>query len=445
METRKYDVVVCGGGTAGAVAAIAAARNGAHTLLIEKEQWLGGIGATGFFPHSFFANGSGKRAVGGIPEEIVQRLQAMGGSLGHIRFEGGHLYTHTPVDHEIKRVLLMEMLRESGAELLLDSIVNEVQAEDGRVTAVVAQNKDGALRVEARTFIDATGDGDVAARAGAPFEKGRADGKMQPCSLNMRLTNVDMVKFAQNVPTDKQQLWTDRPSGRRTPIYYVGRLGQWDDTPEAKELFTDKNHQLFCLCVRENDIIANISRLIGMDATSADQVTAAAVELREQIFRMYRFLRKYVPGFEQCNLIGGSTVGFRESRRFIGQYTLTEEDCLNGRMFDDNIGLACYPLDMHDPEGGNVVFRQIGGDGSYGIPYRCLLPQGMENLLVAGRCISATHAALASVRSIAACETMGQAAGTAAALAAKQTDGCTNQVDIALLQSILSEQGAILK
>lgn len=445
MEKKRYDVVVCGGGTAGTVAAIAAARNGAQTLLIEKEQWLGGIGATGFFPHSFFANGSGKRAVGGIPEEIVQRLQKMGGSLGHIRFEGGHLYAHTPVDHEIKRVLLMDMLRESGAELLLDTIVNEVRVENGRISAVVAQNKGGAICIEGKTFIDATGDGDVAAHAGAPFEKGRADGKMQPCSLNMRLTNVDMIRFAQNVPTDKQQLWIDRPSGRRTPIYYVGRLGQWDDTPEAQELFTDKNHQLFCLCVRENDIIANISRLIGMDSTSVDQVTAAAVTLREQIYKVYCFLKKYVPGFEQCNLIGGSTVGFRESRRFIGKYTLTEDDCLNGRMFDDNIGLACYPLDMHDPDGGNVVFRQIGGDGSYGIPYRCMLPQGIENLLIAGRCISATHTALASVRSIAACETMGQAAGTAAALAVKATGGCTKAVDITLLQKALSEQDVILK
>lgn len=445
MEKRTYDVVVCGGGTSGAIAAISAARNGAQTLLIEKEQWLGGIGATGFFPHSFFANGSGKRAVNGISEEIVQRLQAMGGSPGHLRFEDGHLYAHTPVDHEIKRVLLMRMLQESGADLLLDTIVNEVHVENGRILSVVAQNKDGAVRIEGKAFIDSTGDGDIAARAGAPFEKGRADGKMQPCSLNMRLTNVDMVKFAQSVPTDKQQLWIDRPSGRRTPVYYVGRLGQWDETPEAKELFTDKNHQLFCLCVRENDIIANISRLIGMDSTSVNQVTTAAVTLREQIYALYCFLKKYVPGFEQCNLIGGSTVGFRESRRFIGRYTLTEDDCLNGRMFEDNIGLACYPLDMHDPDGGNVIFRQIGGDGSYGIPYRCMLPQGVSNVLIAGRCISATHTALASVRSIAACEVMGQAAGTAAALAVKKTNGCTDRVDIALLQKALSAQNVILQ
>lgn len=438
-----YDVVVCGGGTAGAVAAIASARNGAKTLLIEKEQWLGGSGAVGFFPHSFFANGSGRRAVAGISEEIIERLKEKGGSLGHLRFEGGHLYTHTPVDHEIKRVVLMEMIKESGAEVLLDTIINEVNVENGKITSVTAQNKAGSWTIAGKIFIDCTGDGDIGARAGAPFEKGRKDGKMQPCSLNMRLTNVDMVRFAENVPTDLASLWTDRPSGRRTPVYYVGRLGQWDDTPEAKELFTDKNHQLFCLCVRENDIIANISRLVGMDATNMDDVNKAAVELRIQIFKLYQFLKKYVPGFENCNLIGETVVGFRESRRFTGKYTITKDDCLSGRKFGDNVGLACYPLDMHDPEGGNVTFQQIGGDGSYGIPYRALIPQKIENLIVAGRIVSATHEALASVRSIAACEVMGQAAGTAAALCAAQ-EKAPEDLDIHVLQDRLVSQNAII-
>ena len=337
----------------------------------------------------------------------------------------------------------MEMIKESGAEVLLDTIINEVNVENGKITSVTAQNKAGSWTIAGKIFIDCTGDGDIGARAGAPFEKGRKDGKMQPCSLNMRLTNVDMVRFAENVPTDLASLWIDRPSGRRTPVYYVGRLGQWDDTPEAKELFTDKNHQLFCLCVRENDIIANISRLVGMDATNMDDVNKAAVELRIQIFKLYQFLKKYVPGFENCNLIGETVVGFRESRRFTGKYTITKDDCLSGRKFEDNVGLACYPLDMHDPEGGNVTFQQIGGDGSYGIPYRALIPQKIENLIVAGRIVSATHEALASVRSIAACEVMGQAAGTAAALCAAQ-EKAPEDLDIHVLQDRLVSQNAII-
>lgn len=440
---KEYDVVICGGGTAGAAAAIASGRNGAKTLLIEKEQWLGGIGAVGFFPHSFFANGSGRRAVAGISEEIIERLKKMGGSLGHLRFEGGHLYTHTPVDHEIKRVLLMEMAEESGVEMLLDTIINEVRVEDGRIVSVIAQNKWGSQEIKGRIFVDCTGDGDIGYRAGAPFEKGREDGKMQPCSLNMRLTNVDMVRFAKEVPTDMASLWVERPSGRKTPVYYVGRLGKWDHTPEAKELFTDRNHQLFCLCARENDIIANISRLVGMDATNQDDVTNAAVKLRMQIYKMYQFLKKYVPGFENCSLIGETVVGFRESRRFNGKYTITEEDCLAGRKFDDDVGLACYPLDMHDPDGGNVTFRQIGGDGSYGIPYRALIPLNVKNLLIAGRIVSATHEALATVRSIAACEVMGQAAGTAAALAAEEGVE-PEKLDIKKLQEKLESQNVIL-
>lgn len=443
MDERNYDVVICGGGTAGAIAGIASARNGAKTLIIEKEQWLGGGGAVGFFPHSFFANGSGKRGVLGIPEEIIQRLIKMGGSLGHLRFENGHLWAHTPVDHEIKRVLLMEMVSEAGCDLLLDSIINDVTVIGDRIISVTAQNKAGTEKISGKIFLDCTGDGDIGFRAGAPFEKGRKDGLMQPASLNMRLTNVDMVKFANSVPTDKAVLWVDRPSGNRSPVYFVGRLGQWDDTPEAKELFTDRNHQLFCLCVHENDIIANMSRIIGVDGTKEEDAIKAAVSLRVQTYKMWRFLRKYVPGFENCNLICETVVGFRETRRFIGQYTITKEDILAGRMFDDNVGLACYPMDMHDPNGGNVTFTQIGGDGRWGIPYRALIPQKIHNLLVAGRCLSCTHEALASARSIASCEVQGQAAGTAASLCIKKHMD-PSQLNVYELKQLLRDQKVIL-
>ena len=444
MADLKYDVVVCGGGTAGAMAGIAAARSGAKTLIIEKEQWLGGSGAVGFFTHSVYANGSGKKGVDGLTEELIQRLIKMGGAFGHLRFEGGHLWTHTPVDHELKRVALAQMAEEAGCDFKFDTIVNDLSCKDGKIEYLVSQNKFGTDHIYAKVFIDCTGDADIAYRSGVPCEKGRADGKMQPASLNMRLSNVDMVKFAQSVPTDKEQLWIDRPSGRKTPLYFVGLLGQWDDTPEAKELFTDKNHQLFCLCFRENDIIANTSRIIGVHGTKEEDFDRANLALRTQIYKMWAFLKKYVPGFENCNLIGETVVGFRETRRIKGEYTVTLDDVLAGRMFEDNIGLACYPLDVHDPDGGNVKFTQIGGDGSWGIPYRALLPLNVDNLLVAGRCMSCSHEALASARSIASCEVQGQAAGTAAALCVKE-DCIPRKLDINELQDALRKQNVILK
>ncbi len=439
----KYDVIVCGGGTSGTMAAVSAARSGLKTLLVEKGPILGGVLSMGYFPHSFYAN-TGKRAIGGMAQELIDRLQAKGGSLGHLRYEGGHLYTITPVDSEMVKIVLLEMCVEAGVEILFETLVNDIITAGSRVTGLFLENKEGKRTVEGDMIIDATGDGDIACLAGAEYEKGRSDGKMQPVSLSMRVSNVDTLRMAAEIPTDQAVLMAKRPgSDCEKPVYFVARLGKWDDTPEAKEIFTDKNRQMFCLCTLEDDIFINISRVVGVDATSADEASGAIISTRLQIDKIYRFVRKYLPGFENCHLIAGNFLGVRESRRFVGDYTLTEEDIKAGRMFEDNICLVGYPMDMHDPEGGNVVFSPIGGDGTYGIPYRCLTPKGLDNLLITGRCISVTHAALASSRTMSACMCMGQAAGIASALALKN-GGNYRCIDIKELQNKLEEQGAIL-
>ncbi|MDA8227869.1 MAG: FAD-dependent oxidoreductase [Desulfitobacterium hafniense] len=439
-----YDVVVCGGGTAGTLAAISAARNGAKTLLVEKGSFLGGVSVTGFFPHSFYAN-SGKKAVGGIPQEIIDELTKLDGTLGHLRYEGGHLYTHTPVDNEILKSVLIQMVVDAGVDLMLNSLIQDISMQGSYIRSLVIRTKAKTFTVNAKTVIDATGDGDVAHMTGAPFNQGRQDGKMQPVTLIMRITNIDWDKLVNGVPTETPILWAEKPrSTAKTPAYFRGILTQWEDTEEYNQLFTDKNHQLFCLSPWATEATVNTTRLIGVDGTDYDDVNTAEIKSRKQVLETYRFLLKYVPGFANSNLVAGHSLGVRETRRFIGDYELTEEDVLAGRKFEDNIGLGAYPIDMHDPNGGNVTFKQIGDDGSYGIPYRCLLPQGVENLLIAGRCLSATHKALASVRSIAACMVMGQATGLAAAMASKDNK-TMREVDIKVLQATLREQGAILE
>ncbi len=439
-----YDVVVCGGGVAGTMAAISAARNGARTILVEKGPFLGGVLSMGYFPHSFYAN-SGKKAIGGLAEELIERLKKVNGTLGHLRYQGGHLYTVTPVDSEMVKCTLMRMAEEAGVEMLFETIINNVVTAGATITAVVLQSKQGTQTLQAKTVIDATGDGDVAYMAGAAYEKGREDGKVQPVSLSMRVSNVDTLRMMKEIPTDQAVLMAKRPgSETEKPVYFVGRLGKWDDTPEAKELFTDKNRQMFCLCMLEDDIFLNISRVVGVDATNLRENSGALVQARLQVEEMYHFVRKYLPGFENCHLIAGSFLGVRETRRICGEYQLTEEDIAAGRMFDDNICLVGYPMDMHDPDGGNVVFTGIGGDGTYGIPYRCMLPKGYQNLLVAGRCISVTHKALASARTMSACMCMGQAAGVAASIAGAENKP-VGSISVQGLQDKLIQQKAILR
>lgn len=440
----KYDVVVCGGGVAGTMAAVAAARSGARTALLEKGPFLGGVLAMGYFPHSYYAN-TGKKAIGGLAQELIDRLVKTGGSLGHLRYEGGHLYTITPVDSEMVKIELMKMVREAGVQVFFETIANDVVMDENKIQGVIIQSKAGAQMIEAKMMIDATGDGDIAYMAGAAFEKGREeDGKMQPVSLAMRVSNVDTLETIAKVASDQAVLMAKRPGADRDmPVYFVARLGKWDDTEEAKEIFTDKNHQMFCLCTLENDIYLNISRIVGVDSTSLKDNSQALADSRLQLEKIYNFIKKYVPGFSKCNLIGGTFLGVRESRRFLGDYILKEEDIIGGKKFEDNICLVGYPMDMHDPDGGNVVFTPIGGDGTYGIPFRSLLPKGFSNLAVAGRCISVTHKGLASARTMSACMCMGQAAGTAAAMAAS-INGDFRNISVTELQKKLEKAGAIL-
>lgn len=442
---REVDVLVAGAGAAGIAAAIAAARNGARVLLVERHGILGGVAAMGYCFHTFFSH-RGEKVVGGIADEIIQRLIPLKGAVGHIRWEGGHFGSVTPIDQELVRFVLNEMVAETGIEVLLFTLVLEALMGGDQVKGALLANKSGLSFVPARVVIDASGDADLAQSAGVPFALGREeDGLVQPVSMLFRMIHVDLEKAVHSLlETDKPVLRAFKPGGERSsPIYFSGSFSPWQDRIDEEGLFPDRHHKIFCNSIWEDQVNINTARVAGVNPLDPQGITRAEFENRRQIFKIASFLNRHVPGFEKAQVIGNPFSGVRESRRIVGEYVLTEEDVLAGRRFEDTVGRSAYPIDLHDPRGGGVDFTQIGGEGFYDIPYRCLVPKGRENLLVAGRCLSSTHLALGSVRSITSCFVTGEAAGTAAALSIQERIPL-RKMNLTKLQRRLREMGAII-
>jgi glycine/D-amino acid oxidase-like deaminating enzyme len=438
--------VVVGAGSAGATAAIAAARAGARTLLVDRLAFMGGTSTAVLDTfYAFWTPGERpRRVVGGIGWEVVQRLTADG-----VAFERPNTYgagTGVTYDAEALKVLWERLAEDAGVELLLHTWATGVRVErpggsgaahvdgqeagtgqeaGGRVTAIRLWNKGGERWVEAGAFVDASGDADVCAMAGVPHDAPSDGGTVQSLSTLFKVANVDLDR-AKAVP--KADLWRLMGEAVASGDYRLPRLeGSWHRTPY------------------EGVALIHMTRIPRVDATDPVQLTAAEVEGRRQVQEYHRFLRDRVPGFERAVIVATSpAIGVRESRRVHGDHRLTREDVLEARRFPDEIALCGAPIEDHHA-GGDTDWRYVGGaDGVYGIPYRSLLPLGIEGLLVAGRCFSATHDAHASARSMATCMAMGQAAGTAAALAATG-GGVPREIPAAALRTRLAADGALLE
>jgi hypothetical protein len=409
------EVLVVGAGSAGSTAAIAAARTGASTLLVDRFGFLGGTSTAVLDTfYAFYTPGTApKKVVAGIPDEVVGRLTERG-----MAFERPNTYgagTGITYDPESLKRVWDELADEAGVRVLLHAFAFAVVVEDQRVVAVDVAAKGGVRRLRPRVVVDASGDADVSALAGAPFEAPGDD--VQSLSTVFRVANVDVAR-AETLP--KQELWALMREARDSGRYGLTRIeGSIHRTPH------------------EGVMMALMTRVRKVDATDADQLAAAEREGRRQASEYFRFLRECVPGYERAVLVSTSpAIGVRESRRIVGEHVLTADEILSATAFPDQIARCGAPIEEHHA-GDDTRWVYLEDGATYGIPYRSLQPQGLDNVLVAGRCFSASHEAHASARSMGTCMAMGQAAGTAAALGAEP-----KRLDSDTLRARLIEDGA---
>jgi len=425
-DTLDTDVLVCGGGVAGTMAAVAAARHGARVVLVERYGFLGGNATAGAVAQfNSWQTASGRRVVAGLASEVVERLRRYEAAGEHHSFvmSTGHKMDRVEYAPEVLKLVLDDMLVEAGVQPLLHSTVLDLTRDGARVQAVRLLTKGGILRVNSKVLIDASGDMDPLRLAGVRFlelEEGEA---LQPATMMFRFGPIDFARFDALPAAEVATL------ARRG--FEQGALAR-AALHAARDPYT-------------SDGWFNISRL-GIDATDPLALGRAEIEGRRQAWSAAQYLRSAVPGCERGRLLAfGTQVGVRETRRVQGDHVLTAEELLQPVAFDDAIAAGAYPIDIHPAAGGELVYSPLGEDHAYQIPYRSIVPAGLANVLVAGRGISATHKALAAIRVMTISMAVGQAAGTAAALAASQPVADVRQVSVPQLRRILEADGACLQ
>jgi len=410
------EVLVAGGGPAGIGAAVGAAKAGASVLLVEQYGFLGGMATAGLVnPFMNFFAGE-KQLIKGAFQELLDVMKEWGGY-------GLPGMATRAFDPELFKLAADTLMLYHAVRLLFHSFVCGAEVEGDRIRRVLLMGKSGPLSVEAKVFVDTTGDADLAALSGAPWEFGRKeDGLVQPLTTNFNVAGVDEGR----VP----------PTSEITAIY---------NKLKAEGAITNPREDVLLFgTTRRGEIHFNTTRITHIDATNVLDFTKAELEGRRQVWEMFNFLKIKVAGFENSYIISiGPQVGVRETRRIVGDYVLTAEDVLGARKFDDGIALNNYPIDIHNPAGTGTVLKHLKPGEFYSIPYRCLTPKKIANLIVGGRPISTTHEAHSSSRVMPIACATGHACGVAAALAARR-DRVFRNVNVKLLRQKLIEQGAVL-
>ncbi len=413
----KYDLIVAGGGFAGVTAAISAAKKGLKTLLIEKFNCLGGAMSNGlvtpFMPYWTKKPHSDEKLYlcGDVFLEILEECRKSDPHENELRF----------FDEEVMKLVLNRITSKYGVELLLDATIFEANTQGQKILSVKALGKSKVMEFYADYFIDATGDAELSMLSGCSYNVGReSDGLCQPMTLSFRIGGIDRKVF--HIHRDEI-----------TPLYKEFQKKGLINNPREDVLIFPSFHA--------GVLHFNSTRIIKRDPTDPFDITKSELDAREQVFELYKFLKENIPGFENSRVLSTAMqIGIRESRKIEGEYTLTVDDLKLLRRFDDAVAAANYDIDIHSPDGAGTSHYFFGNGEWYEIPYRCLIPKGKDNLLVAGRCISSTHEAQASYRIMPYCAELGQAAGNAIALAHKNKLN-VRDINISDLQNILRDEG----
>ncbi len=444
------DVCIAGGGVSGCAAAIASARNGAGTLLIEESGYLGGsLTLCGVGPMMTFFSGE-KQIIKGIGQEIVDRLIQKSGSCGHMEDTTKFVSFLTPFSSEMLKLVLDEMMEEAGVKVLFHTSVAGAEQKDGKIEEITICNCEGLAKVQAGIYIDATGDGDLAAMSGAPMTKGReSDHKMQPMTMNVKYCNVNIKRLKSHILDHIDEF--PRLKGKEelirssAPIAVAGFAKEMKAAIDRKDLSFPREELLLFETNVPGEVIINTTRIIGLDPTNAEDLSKAEALGRKQCRELDLFLRREIPGFEASLLeFTGPKIGARSSRQLKGAYTLTAEDILSCRKFPSKVCQSAYPIDIHNPGGAGTVSAFLSEPGTYyEIPFEVLYCREIDNLLVTGRCVSAAFEAQAAIRLTPSAFALGQAAGAAACLC-RQQKVKVSELKVEELQVKLLEQDAAL-
>jgi len=459
MQIREYDVVVLGAGSAGIAAAVAAARNGARTVLVEGGPTLGGELLTGMTIDGAI-NGKGEQIIGGVLNDLLAICREMGGFVAPLN--DWRLIQYFAYDPEIMKIAIPQLIYDAGVDVLLYTTAEDVVRKGEEISGVVVRNKTGRTLLTAKAFVDASGDADLCYMANAPMLPDEGPGNPQPVSMMFRMAGVEtepLLRFVQQNPDYVAVGESDAIRGGRTDqqivdeiykqghpcVFFRGNGDLLRGAIERGEMFPTALIMMQPTSPARKEICINATRVSLKNPLEPESLSLAMRSLMQQVRQCSDFLIRNVPGFEKACLSGlAPRIGIRETRRIEGDYVMTREDVLEARKRSDGIAKGCHHVDIHQDGTGQIRIPVAHG-GSYDIPLASLLPKTLSNVVVAGRCLSASRDAHGSARVMGGCMGMGQAAGALTAMALRQNRSADlRAVGVDRLRERLLEQGAVL-